>query len=160
MGAGHHDAGSAREGLLSRVVFTEIDHNYVNPTTWDHWFRVGGTFHRRELWNRQNGYADPMSTFNEYMTWAVFLLYAAETYDTAAFEEIKRVTVDSMENRRRFVRFGAFTDAALGLYRSRNEGETIPDLYPAILTWAEQVQDEKAKAALPTAEPSSAPDSE
>ena len=132
-------SGKVHEGLLSRVVFTEIDHNYVNPTSWSHWFRIGGAFHRTEQWNRQSNYRNPVATFNEYMTWAVFLLYARDTYRDQDFEEIKRITVDNMVNRRKFVLFDEFINELLQLYQGRDEGQTMPDLYPGILAWAEEV---------------------
>jgi hypothetical protein len=125
-----------REGLLSRVVFTEIDHNYVNPTTWHHWFGVWRAFSPPAHWNQQRGYRSAMQTFNEYMTWGVFLLYADDVYEESAFEEIKRVTVSSMEESRKFIRFGKFSDRLLALYRNRRPGQKVPDLYPAILVWA------------------------
>ena len=127
-----------REGLLSRVVFTEIDHNYVNPITWGHWFAVGGAFRNVNRWNQQQGYHNPIQTFNEYMTWAVFILYAHDYYEGEELEEIERITVDIMAERREFVRIEEFNDKLLELYQNRAEGQTIPDLYPEILVWAEK----------------------
>ncbi len=153
-------ADEVREGLLSRVVFTEMDHNYVNPTTWDFWFQVGGAFHRTERWNRQSGYRNPIQTFNEYMTWAVFLLYADDVYEGPAFEEIRRITIDTMVKRRKFIRFEEFSDKLLYLYRNRDEGQKIPDLYPSILAWAEEVQRQTPSSQMgkEKAEPSTSPD--
>ena len=153
-------ADEVREGLLSRVVFTEMDHNYVNPTTWDFWFQVGGAFHRTERWNRQSGYRNPIQTFNEYMTWAVFLLYADDVYEGPAFEEIRRITIDTMVKRRKFIRFEEFSDKLLHLYRNRDEGQRIRDLYTSILAWAEEVQRQTPSSQMgkEKAKPSTSPD--
>lgn len=133
-------SSKVREGLLSRVVFTEIDHNYVNPIIWQHWLEVGSAFHRTGKWNRQSGYRNPAMTFNEYMTWAVFLLYARDTYTDPEFETIKSLTTDSMVNRRKFVLFQEFSGKLLELYQHRQHGQTLPDLYPEILDWAGEFQ--------------------
>lgn len=39
------------EGLLSRVVFTEIDHNYVNPIAYQSLKRINKVFSDVEKWN-------------------------------------------------------------------------------------------------------------
>ncbi len=128
-----------REGLLERMVFTEIDHNYVNPTTWNDWFKVGRAFRKIEMWNRQEGYQEPMSTFNEYMTWAVFLLYARDQYEDADFEEIESSVVNTMVDQREFVLFEQFGEKLLELYQNRKKGQTVVDLYPGILSWATEI---------------------
>ncbi|MHC4540968.1 MAG: DUF4932 domain-containing protein [Planctomycetota bacterium] len=153
-------ADEVREGILSRVVFTEMDHNYVNPTTWDFWFQVGGAFHRTERWNQQRGYRYPIQTFNEYMTWGVFLLYADDVYEGSAFEEIRRITIDTMVKRRKFIRFEEFSDKLLHLYRNRDERQRIPDLYPSILASAEELQRQTPGSQMgkEKAEPSTSPD--
>jgi hypothetical protein len=144
-GGDSEDWNAVREGKLTRVAFTEIDHAYVNPLTFDDWFSVGGSFYRTDFWNGQEGYRDPLSTFNEYMTWAVFLLYADHTYDDAAFAAIRDHEVDTMVNRRKFVRFGQFSEELLRIYRARAKEETVQDLYPEILKWAEKEQADAAK---------------
>ena len=127
------------QGCLSRVVFTEIDHNYVNSVTCQYVDRVNEVFSSLDEWNKQDGssYPNAEMTFNEYMTWAVFVLYAYDNYEKADFEVIvKKSAVDTMVYFRKFVRFKEFSDALLELYRNRTQGQSIPDLYPAILDWA------------------------
>ena len=61
-----------KEAILTRVVFTEIDHNYVNPTT-DKFTEISTLLQPLECWNSgKQGYQNSYATFNEYMTWAVF----------------------------------------------------------------------------------------
>jgi hypothetical protein len=124
------------QGCLSRVVFTEIDHNYVNRITKNHLDRVNKAFADLSQWNQQDGYKSAEMTFNEYMTWAAFVLYAYDTYDANdAATIVERSATSTMVRWRRFVRFKEF---AQELRRHRAEGQTIPDLYPAILDWAER----------------------
>ena len=66
------------EGLYSGVVFTEIDHNFVNPTSDKNLQAVNDTFSDREKWVRKGDadhYGSAYEVFNEYMTHAVHLLY-------------------------------------------------------------------------------------
>lgn len=129
------------EGFLSRVVFTEIDHNYVNRVTKQYLHRVNKAFADLDAWNKQSGYRAPEYTFNEYMTWAVFVLYAHDNYEKQDAEVIvKKSTVETMVHHRKFVRFKEFADRLLELYRNRAQDQSIPDLYPAILAWAEDYE--------------------
>jgi len=125
--------------IFSRIVFAEIDHNYVNPITDQYLDRVNSVFSDIQKWNDQNDYyPTPYSTFNEYMTWSVFTLYAYDRYKNDNFNVINQKTLNTMANRK-FVLFEQFSDKLLELYLNREEGETIPDLYPDILEWAESM---------------------
>ncbi|MHC4086503.1 MAG: DUF4932 domain-containing protein [Planctomycetota bacterium] len=125
------------QGLLARGVFTEIDHNYVNSVTNKNAGRVNDVFTDFKKWNGQEGYPSPEMTFNEYMTWAVFTLYAHDTYERQDFEIINSKMTRQMVNSRKFVLFEQFDKKLLEIYLARKEGQTIPQLYPAILDWAE-----------------------
>ena len=130
---------SLEEGIFSRIVFTEIDHNYVNPTTDLYLDRVNSVFSDIKKWNDGNDYyPTPYSTFNEYMTWAVFTLYAYDRYKDDNFNLINQKTLETMTNRK-FVLFEQFSDKLLELYLNKGEGEAIPDLYLGILEWAENI---------------------
>lgn len=126
------------EALLSRVVFTEIDHNYVNSVTAQYAPRVNEVFADFGKWNKQDGYPSPEMTFNEYMTWAVFTLYAYDNYEQQDFEIVNNKMTKQMVNSRKFVLFEQFDKKLLELYLAREEEQTIPELYPAILNWAEK----------------------
>jgi hypothetical protein len=126
------------QGLLARTVFTEIDHNYVNRVTAEYADGVRRAFADLDLWNQQENYRSAEMTFNEYMTWAVFLLYAHDTYDTETFERISNHVVNQMIHGRRFVHFGQFSKRLLQLHIHGDRGGAIANLYPAVLTWAEE----------------------
>ncbi len=133
-----------KEGLLSGVVFTEIDHNYVNPTTTKHRNKVNSIFDDREIWTKPGGdtdnYTTPSAVFNEYMTHALFCLYVQDTYD----EETVGYVIDARENlmteRRHYIKFAQFNEKLAELYKSKAADETVADLYPKILEWAESVE--------------------
>ena len=129
-------SGKVEEALLSRVVFTEIDHNYVNPVADQYLERVNKAFSDVNKWNKQSGYGFPLLISNEYMTWAVFTLYAYDNYERKDFEIINQRVVKSMVEYRNFVLFKQFNEKLLELYLNRKGGETIPDLFCKILDWA------------------------
>ena len=135
-GEGDDYSDAVGEALLARVVFTEIDHNYVNRVTGGYVERVNQVLSELDEWNKQGGYHRCEHTFNEYMTWAVFLLYAHDSYDAETFKTVKERVGNQMVDGRGFVRFREFGDKLLELYLGRSEGQSIADLYPAILDWA------------------------
>lgn len=129
------ESSASREARMARLVFTEIDHNYVNPVTQKHLFSVYRFVRPLSTWNAQEGYGDPPSTFNEYMTWGVFLLYARDTYEEDVFKQVFERETRFMEDSRRFVRFADFSKTLLKLYPSGGEAHPIESIYPGILDW-------------------------
>lgn len=129
-----------RKSLVTRMVFTEIDHNYVNPVTNEdkNIARVAEAFSNLDKWNTKNNYRSPALTFNEYMTWSVACLYVFDNYQTENYNKFLESTIQTM-NYRGFVLFDKFYDRLLELYMKREYGETIYDLYPEILKWAKDM---------------------
>ncbi|RYD87878.1 MAG: DUF4932 domain-containing protein [Sphingobacteriales bacterium] len=112
-GAARYDRNRAlsekqKEGLFSGVLFTEIDHNYVNRVTSRYRKQVDSIFSARGLWARSGNssdyYGSPESVFNEYMTHAAFCLYIADTYDKATAGYVITNREELMEGRRNFIR--------------------------------------------------------
>ena len=126
------------EGLMTRVVFTEIDHNYVNPTSDRFANEIKDIFKNREHWTTIDSWADSykseLSVFNEYMTWAVFSLYASENFNAQDFETINHLVENQMDNYRGFNEFSRFNRKLLSLYKEQNPRQ-IEELYPLILDW-------------------------
>jgi hypothetical protein len=126
------------EGLMTRVVFTEIDHNYVNPVTELHREAVERAFADRASWVRKgdaDDYGAAYAVFNEYMTWAVFTLYCRERFEPADFAEIRRLTTRQMVERRGFVRFAEFDAELLRLREESPPGRPVHELFGPILDW-------------------------
>ena len=125
-----------RAGLMSGVVFTEIDHNYVNPVSNKYESSIDSIFSKREIWTSDNNnwYGSPMSVFNEYMTHAVFCLWVLDNFDKATADYVIEKRESLMVDRRHFNRFKEFDRALINLKKNA-KGEKVVSLYPAILDW-------------------------
>ena len=125
-----------QNGLLTRIIFTEIDHNYVNPVTEQYLSRINEAFSDRSKWTKEgdtDSYGSAYAVFNEYMTWSVFNLYCYEHYKGSDFQLINERTEKQVGERRGFYRFAAFNAMLLKLYQHKKASETIADLYPQII---------------------------
>lgn len=141
-GPGTNDAGTdlndlQRRGLLAGIIFTEVDHNYVNPRSEYFEAEIDSIFSNREFWapdSRSGFYSKPIFVFNEYMTHALFSLYAMDTFDepTARFLIERREAMNAQ--RRGFVKFREF-NAALMKLKKENADTTVSALYPKIIDW-------------------------
>ena len=128
---------------VERMLFTELDHNYVNPTISDaqetelnegafadpYWVQGGST----------DAYGDGFAVFAEYATWALYEVWATEQPGTDA--EALRAYLDGfMEDDRGFVRYRAFADEMTRLYRQEaaaGEPVFLPGLYARLIAWGE-----------------------
>lgn len=130
--------------LLSRFVFTEINHNYVNPTTdrLQNLRKVVRSFSDRDYWYKGVGYDNPSFIFNEYMTWAIFSLYINDHYDEDMFNMINDLTVKTMVDNRQFIRFEEFNNELLDLYINRKRNTKISELYADILKYTVKMSNE------------------
>ena len=133
-----------KEGLLSGIVFTEIDHNYVNPISYKYKDEIEKVFNDRTVWTEKGGdtdsYTTPELVFNEYMTHAVFCLYVQDKYDKDPASFIINSREDMMTEHRRYIKFPQFNEKLAELYRSKSENEKIADLYPKMIEWASKVK--------------------
>lgn len=120
----------------SRVVFTEIDHNYVNPLTDQYLKELDNAISDYKYWNAQENslYSSKYKTFNEYMTWSVFNLYALDTYSEENSDAIIKGPTDQITDRRKFIRFREFNKELIRLYESKNKPK-IEELYEPIFEW-------------------------
>lgn len=126
------------ELLESRVVFTEIDHNYVNPVSDTFIDKINHSFSNREKWavgDITNAYDNPYKVFNEYMTFAVYSLYVYENYAKEELSAYLPMLENQMADRRGFVKFKDFNRTLLEKYE-QNTDITMPALYDYILDWA------------------------
>lgn len=124
----------------ARIVFTEIDHSHVNAVAEQYRARLnsanafGGNF----WFKSENGvYDDGFRVFTEYMTWAVFELWARETYPEAMQTEITSSVASKMSLQRRFIHYADFRDALIKRYQIQTGVVDIAALYPDIIAWAE-----------------------
>ena len=127
------------ELLQSRVVFTEIDHNYVNPISDKYIERINKSFSNREKWakgEQTSTYKNPYMVFNEYMTFAVYSLYVQDNYSKKDLEEYLPKVEKKMEESRGYINFKKFNLKLLEKYEE-NKNIKMTDLYDYILNWAD-----------------------
>lgn len=127
-----------KKGSMSGKVFTEIDHNYVNPVTSKYKKLVDSIFSVRKNWVMDNGepdyYETPEAVFNEYMTHALFCLYASDMYDSETLTYIITER-ENLMSKRRFVKFSEFNKQLLFLY---SQHKKMPELFSDILRWCKR----------------------
>jgi hypothetical protein len=125
-----------REGLMSGVVFTEIDHNYVNPASYKYAAALDSIFSNRAIWAgaKTGWYGTPMTVFNEYMTHSLFCLWVLDNYEKAVADYVITERENLMVNRRDFIRFKEFNRALIQI-RQKNRSLKVIDLYPLLLDW-------------------------
>lgn len=120
---------------IERIVFTEIDHNYVNLVSDQFKKEIDQALPNIAKWNSlRYGYKSPMLTFNEYMTFAVFCAYLSDTYPPSGAPKAIAAVENMMVKRREFLKFKEFNQHFLNLYKTQKPKQ-ISELYPAVLEW-------------------------
>lgn len=133
---------NVNEMLNSRVVFTEIDHNFVNPTSMHFIKRINLAFANRSNWvnefegSRTQAYKTPDAVFNEYMTFAVFSLYCLDNFPQTDIDIFIPKMETQMTERRHFKRFTEFNQKLISIYTA-DKTISVNALYDQILKWCE-----------------------
>ncbi|UFH56664.1 DUF4932 domain-containing protein [Spirosoma sp. KNUC1025] len=128
-------------GERMKIAFTELNHSYLNPEADKYATQVSTAFQDLSKWTTPNtpsssSYNNPLSCFEEYMNYALVTLLFHDLFDTKTFTLLTARTEKSMTTNRGFRKFGEFDQELLRLYQSRKPGQTVADLYPAIIGWA------------------------
>ncbi|MFC0632302.1 DUF4932 domain-containing protein [Brevundimonas balnearis] len=125
----------------SAILFTEMNHGYINPTAEPYRERIAAALADRSVWADDSlaagSYVGPQQLFNEYMNWGLVSLYFADLMDEADFARAHPLIVANQRDGRGMRRFAEFDAELLRLYRARPEGGTIEALYPDIIAWFE-----------------------
>lgn len=125
----------------SAILFTEMNHGFINPVAEKYRERIAKALTNRAAWaddtKAPGGYPGTEALFNEYMNWALVSLYYRDLMTPEDFTISHGAVVDNMENGRGFLKFAAFDAELLRLYGARMPGGTIEQLYPAMLDWVE-----------------------
>jgi hypothetical protein len=139
-----------KEGKLSpqaevifrgNIVFTEINHGYINPEADKYADRILNATSNRDRWvdkNKGPGYYAGIAAFNEYMNWGLVSLRVADYAPKEEQDKMIAAIERMMVERRGFLQFEAFDKFLVNSYRSRKSGQTIADLYPQIIEWFEK----------------------
>ena len=123
----------------SRVVFTEIDHNFVNPISDQYAAQIDLAMEDRSKWVKEDAasaYSSPYAVFNEYMTWAVFSMYCIDYFEEEDVAQFIDQMEDQMVDSRGFKNFAAFNQHLISLYEP-NRDLPIQTLYEEMLAWCE-----------------------
>ncbi len=131
--------------MNSRVIFTEIDHNYVGPLSDQFKNRIDQVFDKREIWVDANNkstqhYPNPIKVFDEYLTWGLFILYIHDIFpnnDSLLNQVIEHVN-DKMIIKG-FPKSKEFNDVLLNIYKN-NPQLTLKDIYPELLNWGKKLE--------------------
>lgn len=124
---------ASEEAIASgaHMLFTELDHAFVNSLTEQHRALVKANFVNSQ-WDSGSGYEkDSLATFNEYMTWAVYDLFVQQYFPAVA----AKVSTDWMlqNETRGFYASALFNGELARLYHRRKPGQTLKDLYPVFI---------------------------
>lgn len=122
------------------IAFTEINHTYLNPEADQYSKEVIAAYRDLSGWitpgKPSANYNNPLSCFEEYMNYGLVTLFYADIFGKDDFEKIKAGLEANMVANRGFKRFWEFDQELLRLYQTRQPGQTVADLYPAIIAWA------------------------
>ena len=125
----------------SRVVFTEIDHNFVNPISDTFADDINNAFKERDQWVLKNpfneNYKNPYAIFNEYMTWGVFSLYCLDFFEKDEVATFLDLMEDQMESRRGFIQFRKFNRKLIQIYQN-DPSISMDSLFVEILDWSKR----------------------
>ncbi len=126
----------------SYILFTELNHAYINPEAENYVnsddFRTA--FADLTVWETEDspavmGYPNALACFNEYMNWSLVALYCIDILPISEQETLIGRMEIMMQQGRGFSKFPEFNGELTRLYKSRTTGQTIADLYPAIISW-------------------------
>lgn len=130
------------QAINTRVIFTEIDHNYVGPVSERNKEMINSVFDKREKWvNAENKstehYPNPIKVYDEYLTWGLFILYAYDKFgsEKELFNQIINNVNDMMINKKGFPKAKEFNEELLNLYKE-NKPKRIESLYKPLLEWS------------------------
>jgi hypothetical protein len=130
----------SNEANNTRIIFTEIDHNYVGPLSEKYKEKINLAFQNRSIWvdEKNKGtehYPNPIKIFDEYLTWGLYILYAIDHYDQNTVNQMIKQIDNIMMNKRGFIKFKEYNEFLVLLYKN-NKSKKIEYFYPELLDWA------------------------
>lgn len=130
-----------KKAMNTRIIFTEIDHNYVGPVSNKYLDRINSIFNDRKKWVDENNkgiphYPTPLKVYDEYLTWGLFILYAHDTYGDNQ-ELLNKISdnVNSVLVNRGFIKAKEFNTELLKLYKNASD-KKIEGIYTPLLNWS------------------------
>jgi len=131
------EANAIRSGY---ILFTELNHGFINPTADAYTDRLDAALADRTAWATADSpaasYRSAYELFNEMMNWGLVSLYLVDKAPAAERDKMIEALNPYMV-RRGFPRFPAFNRYLVDLYDRRAPGTTVAGLYPQIVAWFE-----------------------
>lgn len=123
----------------SNILFTEMNHGFIGQPGDRNAAAIGDAISNRAFWaddtKAARTYASDLALFNEYMNWGLVSLYHYDRMNEAD-RAVSRAQVERMMvNSRGFRQFVPFNAFLVDAYVNRAPGQTLADLYPAIIAW-------------------------
>lgn len=136
----------------SAILFTEMNHGFINPVAAKYRPRIANALAERAVWaddaKAPANYPGAEALFNEYMNWALVSLYYHDLMSPGDFAIAHGSMVDNMQLGRGFRKFAEFDAELRRLYAARAPGQTLEDLFPRMLDWLDG-QSHKTTRGLP-----------
>ncbi|WP_031527806.1 DUF4932 domain-containing protein [Dyadobacter crusticola] len=130
---------AAVDARAGDIVFTELNHAFIGPESVKFADKINQAFTDMSVWNDFDSpakhYDSPMTSFDEYMNWGLVNLRYVDLVPGEEQEKLIANIEQVMKNRRGFKKFPEFSQFLVAQYRSRKSGQTVADLYPAIVEW-------------------------
>lgn len=121
------------------IVFTEINHGYINPEADKYADKITKAISNRSLWvdKRMESSYPGILAFNEYLNWGLINLRFVDYVPLNEQEKLIK-QIEQVMYRRGFLQFPNFNEFLVALYRNRKPNQTIANLYPQIIEWFEK----------------------
>lgn len=123
----------SRRILDNHTVFSEIDHGYVNPISDKYSKEIKESFNLMN-WDKKSGYTG-VSSFNEYMTWAVYDLFIKENFPKEKTDSLSAI-YHKVNIRRGFIAQNLFSEKLIELYK---KNKSLDKLYVPLLKWTKKI---------------------
>ena len=126
------------------ILFTELNHGFLNPTTSKYGKEVAKAVSNRYFWlAREKGpryYSGSANLFDEYLNWVLVNLRATDIIaDRVEQEKIIGYVDRIMVENRGFIQFAKFSRFLVNEYRNREKNQTVADMYPKIIKWFDRL---------------------
>ena len=133
------DAQLSRNALAvyrGLILFTELNHGYINPTIEPYSGKIEAVMPDLPLWAGNEtaaGYGNGTGIFTEMTNWALVSVHAYDVLPEAEADQIAERVERIMIRNRGFTRFDKFQARLLALSRSQPANESLADVFPQLV---------------------------
>lgn len=130
--------------IENHTLFTEMDHGYINPISEKYKELITSNFNLTK-WDKESGYPG-ISSFNEYMTWAIYDLFIKENFPKIA--DPIALEWQYQNASRGFIAQNLFAKKVSELYFNQKGNRSIENIYEPLLEWCKEVENKIAQPTL------------